>query len=118
MTSIEAAISWLVALITGEVATILPMIAIAFVGYLCFAGRLPIVRAGSVILGTFLLFGASQMAAALVNLAGDEQAMRFQDVRLSTPQHRSHRELPDGVPRSPTPSNNPFDPYSGDRVVN
>ncbi len=67
--TVLAAAAWIRALAIGTPATIIATIAIAAVGFLMLAGRLPLRRAGSVLLGCFIIFGAGNIATALVGLA-------------------------------------------------
>lgn len=63
--AILAAIHWLTALVQGSVASSIAVIAVASVGLLMLTGRLELKRAGHVILGCFLLFGASAVAQGI-----------------------------------------------------
>ncbi len=66
--AVTAAATWVRALVIGTPATILATIAVAAVGFLMLAGRLPMRRAGTVLLGCFIIFGAGHIATALVGL--------------------------------------------------
>lgn len=66
------AISWLQGALLGTIATTVAVIAVAAVGFLLMAGRIDVRRGAQVILGCFILFGASTIAAGIVGLAGDK----------------------------------------------
>lgn len=68
--SVSAASSWLTALVGGEAALLVATLAVAFLGFVFLSGRLEWRRAGFVVLGISLLFGASSIAAGLIGLGG------------------------------------------------
>lgn len=56
------AVAWLTGTLLGSVATILCVLAIAFVGLMMLSGRLPVRRGFQVVVGCFLLLGAPLIA--------------------------------------------------------
>jgi type IV secretory pathway VirB2 component (pilin) len=67
--SLTAPITWLVDLSTGQIAVIVATIAVAVVGLLMLDGRLDWRHGASVLLGCFLLFGASAISSAFVDFS-------------------------------------------------
>jgi type IV secretory pathway VirB2 component (pilin) len=65
--TVAAAISWLERTLLGTVATIAAVIAVAMVGLMMLTGRMDVRRAVRVILGCFIIFGASAVASGLVS---------------------------------------------------
>lgn len=102
--SIAAAVGWIDGLVRGELATIIAVIAVAFIGFSMMSGRISARKAGTTVLGCFILFGAPLIARGLMAAAlwGE-----------SPPP-----SVPDGFPPLvvPPPQGradvNPFDPYS------
>jgi type IV secretory pathway VirB2 component (pilin) len=66
-----AASDWTQGALGGTLATSLCVIAIAALGLLLLAGRLPVRRGVLVVLGCFLLLGAGLLASQLQQLAGN-----------------------------------------------
>ncbi|MDP3749264.1 MAG: TrbC/VirB2 family protein [Phenylobacterium sp.] len=62
---IVGAVSWLQGTLLGTVATVVAVIAVASVGLLMLTGRLSWRYGASVILGCFILFGASAIVAGI-----------------------------------------------------
>lgn len=108
--SLVTASHWLVALITGSIATTLLTLAIASLGFAMLTGRLPLKRAGMTILGCFLFLGASSTAAALMQWSGSETPVDRADAEIFNPtvELKSERKvvLPDN-----------YDPYAGAAVM-
>ncbi|HEX8301316.1 TrbC/VirB2 family protein [Sphingomonas sp.] len=106
-----AAVSWLQGTILGTVATSIALIAVASIGLMMLSGRMPLRRGATVLLGCFILFGASSIAAgiqAMATLAGDA-ARQYPAPRggnAGSPPHASPQP-------SPAPG---YDPYAGASV--
>lgn len=66
-----AAMEWLQSTLLGTVATTIAVIAVASVGLLLLSGRVDVRRAGQVIFGCFILFGASSIAAGIVRVVSE-----------------------------------------------
>ena len=64
---IATALGWIESVLLGEVAVILCVLAVAFIGALMLTGRLPLRRGMMVIVGCFVLLGAPMIAAGIVN---------------------------------------------------
>jgi type IV secretory pathway VirB2 component (pilin) len=73
--AVVAAVAWLQGTLLGTVATVLATICVAAVGLMMLSGRVPVRRGLSAILGCFILFGASTIAAGIrdsvTGLGGD-----------------------------------------------
>jgi type IV secretory pathway VirB2 component (pilin) len=65
-----AAVWWLQATLLGTIATTVAVIAIASVGLMMLTGRVNVRYGMTVIMGSFILFGASTIAAGIQSLAG------------------------------------------------
>lgn len=65
MSAITALSSWASGLLFGPLATLLAVIAVAWLGFPMLTGRLDIRRGLAVLLGCFLVFGAQDIAEAL-----------------------------------------------------
>lgn len=57
--------SWIEGALTGSIATTIAVLAIASIGLLMLSGRLNVRRSARVILGCFIIFGASTIAAGI-----------------------------------------------------
>ncbi|WP_252259809.1 TrbC/VirB2 family protein [Erythrobacter aurantius] len=68
---IGTSIDWVEALVLGEIATALAIVAVAIAGFMMLTGRVRMAGSFRVILGCFVLFGASTIAAALMDSAGE-----------------------------------------------
>jgi type IV secretory pathway VirB2 component (pilin) len=106
--AIADGVAWIEGAALGTVATTVAVIAVAAIGLLMLSGRLELRRGVTVVIGCFLLFGASGIAAALAGLTGAER-------------QRSQPAAPDPEPLSSRlPSSAPppsaHDPYAGASV--
>lgn len=61
-----AAVGWLEGTMLGTAATVAAVIAVATVGLMMMAGRMDLRRSARVILGCFIIFGASAIASGLI----------------------------------------------------
>ena len=77
-------VQWLVRLATGELALVIATIAVAIVGLMMLDGRLDWRRGARVIVGCFLIFGASTISAAFMGIGND--AVPFRPAQMSAPQ--------------------------------
>lgn len=64
--AVATAVNWLEATLLGSFATAVAVIIIASFGLLLFLGRVPTRRAIEVVLGCFILFGASSIASGIM----------------------------------------------------
>ena len=111
--AIFAAVSWIEGTLLGTTATVVATIAVAAVGFMMFTGRIDWRLGARTILGCFLLFGASTIAAGLLTVA---QHSRGDYAATSV-------DMPIGpsptvtAPVAAAPSkSDPFDPYAGAAV--
>ena len=63
--SVAAALDWIRLTLTGSLATGVAIIAVAWFGLMLVSGRLPRRRSIQLILGCFIIFGASSIAAGI-----------------------------------------------------
>lgn len=78
---ITAAVSWLEAMLLGSLATTAAVIAVAAVGFMMLSGRLSVRPGLNVIAGSFILFGASTIAAGIRSSAASApQTAAYSDV--------------------------------------
>src|SRR4051794_29082483 len=105
-----AAVTWLQATLLGTAATTLAIIAVASVGYGMLAGRINWSRGATVILGCFILFGASSIVAGIQSSIGTTEAALPEQ-----PHWPTVRALPasDSL-HNPPPA--PADPFAGASV--
>ena len=67
---IVAALSWLQGTLLGNVATAIAVMAVAAIGFMMLTGRLNWRFGATVIIGVFILFGASTIVAGIQGAAG------------------------------------------------
>ncbi len=99
---IVAAVSWLEGTLLGTVATTVAIIAIASIGLMMLSGRINLRYGATVILGCFILFGASSIVAGIQSMGGgtvDAEAYAYSP--------------PPPPPPTPTPPPANPDPYAG-----
>lgn len=101
-----AAVDWLNQLLTGTLASMIAVIAIASVGFLLLTGRVDVRRAAQVIIGCFIIFGASTIASGVLQAIGGSG---------SVPQARDSVPVPRiaSVPTGQARLSSPYDPYAG-----
>jgi len=105
-----AAISWLQDVLLGTVATSIAVIAIAAIGFGMLTGRVNIRHGATVILGCFILFGASTIVNGLRYAASGVGGYDPPPVIVAAPS-------PPPPPRvQPTGAPAPYDPYAGASV--
>lgn len=103
--SLIAAVGWVGGLLTGAMATVVAIIAVAGVGLLALAGRVASRRAFDIVLGCFILFSASTIARGLTDsLAGQRD---IADATIPPPTSSYTPTSPPVVP---------YDPYAGASV--
>ena len=105
--ALTGAANWLQDAVSGPLAPTLAVIAVANVGFLMLAGRIDIRRGAQVVIGCFMVFGASAMAQGMMDALAVEPA----PVSAET-------QLPDFVEPSTVRATgtSPFDPYAGAAV--
>jgi type IV secretory pathway VirB2 component (pilin) len=102
---LAAALSWLQGTLLGTLATTVAIIAVASVGLMMLAGRMNLRYGLTVILGSFILFGAPAIVAGIQSMAGTGYAGGYAPPPPVAP--------PPAPP--PLPPANP-DPYAGASV--
>jgi len=108
--ALVAAISWLQDVLLGTVATSIAVIAVAAIGFGMLTGRVNIRHGATVILGCFILFGASTIVSGLRYAASGAGGYAAPPVIVAAPPPPSPpRARPTGVPA-------PYDPYAGASV--
>ena len=106
--AIVAAVQWLEGTLLGTIATTIAVVAVASIGLMALSGRVELRRAGTAILGCFILFGASSIVAGLESAARNGNA--YEPV---PPQIVSSELSP--LARPPAPRTG-YDPYAGASV--
>lgn len=105
-----AAISWLQDVLLGTVATSIAVIAVAAIGFGMLTGRVNIRHGATVVLGCFILFGASTIVSGLRYAASGAGGYAPPPVVVvAPPPPPPPRAQPTGVPA-------PYDPYAGASV--
>ncbi|HEX8514535.1 MAG TPA: TrbC/VirB2 family protein [Allosphingosinicella sp.] len=70
--AVVAAVQWLQNTLLGTVATTVAVICVATVGLMMLSGRVDLRRGASVVVGCFILFGASSIAAGIRSVASGD----------------------------------------------
>lgn len=110
--ALVAAVHWLQGTLLGTVATTIAVIAVASVGLMLLSGRMNYRHGATVIVGCFIIFGASSIVAGLTAMlsgtgtAGAEAETSFP---ISPPP-----ATPRSIPANPPPQG--YDPYAGASV--
>lgn len=104
----EAALSWLNGTLLGTVASTAAVIAVAAFGFLTLSGRIDMRRGARVILGCFVIFGASTIAGGLVRALGE--AGPGQEVAVAQAPPPSYPAAAGLQAGASAPG---FDPYAG-----
>jgi type IV secretory pathway VirB2 component (pilin) len=99
-------VTWVQGVALGTTATAIAILAIAGIGLLMLSGRLELRRGVTVVIGCFILFGVSGVAATLTGLSGINTQ--------SNPPAPSNSGPLSNQLRSPTPT--AYDPYAGASV--
>jgi type IV secretory pathway VirB2 component (pilin) len=105
--ALVAVVQWIQGALLGSAANAVAVIAVAAIGFMMLRGRIDIRRGVTVIVGCFLLFGASSIAAAISGSVSDDPPS---DLSVAVP---SPPPLP--KPR-PTAVPSAYDPYAGASV--
>lgn len=102
-----AAVQWLQGTLLGTLATTVAVIAVASVGVMLLSGRMNYRHGATVIIGCFIIFGASSIVAGLTaTMSGIDAAETSFPIPPPAP--------PQSISASPTPQN--YDPYAGASV--
>lgn len=98
---------WVEGILTGTLASVLAVIAVATLGFALLSGRIDIRRGLTVLVGCFILFGAPAIAVGLRSLAD----------ATSSDDDATGAQPSDQTPIATMPANpNYFDPYAGASV--
>lgn len=104
---IGSALGWIEGTLLGTVATAVAVIAVAWVGFLMLSGRIDVRRSTRVIIGCFIIFGASTIAAGIqgaISASPDTPADQVEVVPPPPPAYPT-------APAQAAPS--AYDPYAG-----
>lgn len=101
------AVQWVEAVFLGNLATAIAIIAIASIGFAMLTGRIDLRRGGNIILGCFILFGASTIVNGL-RAAAQYPYTQYSEVAPPPP--------PAFVRPTRTDPANSYDPYAGASV--
>jgi type IV secretory pathway VirB2 component (pilin) len=102
------AAQWIEATLLGNLATAVAIVAVASIGFAMLTGRIDVRRGGSIILGCFILFGASTIANGL-RAAAQNSGSQYSEAAPIPP--------PAFVRPTKTDAANPgYDPYAGASV--
>jgi type IV secretory pathway VirB2 component (pilin) len=108
-----AAVSWVEGTLLGTAATSAAVIAVAAVGFMMLGGRLSVRPGLTVILGSFILFGASTIAAGIRASAGASEPVAL--LETSSPPPALVAAPPSAAPGRAPPA--VYDPHAGASVL-
>lgn len=108
--SLDAAAGWVLGLLGGPMTTAILTLAIAGIGFAMLSGRLMLRRAGTTIVGGFIMLGASSIAAALLHWNGGTAPMSRRDSEIFKPTVELKTATKVVVPDN-------YDPYAGAAVM-
>ena len=106
--AIAAALVWIRVTLTGSLATGFAIIAVAWFGLILLSGRLPRRRGIQLILGCFIIFGASSIAVAISQVLNTSPGGGSDSASAVPP-----ASIDPTVPRR-TVASDPYDAYAGD----
>jgi hypothetical protein len=102
---LSTAVDWVGAVLLGQAATSLAIMAVASIGFLTLSGRLPARRGAGVILGCFVIFSAGGIASGLLSAASRSGGR--ESIAAAAPPAAYVPTVPKAAP---------YDPYSGAAV--
>lgn len=102
-----AAVQWLEQTVLGTMATTVAIIAIAALGFMMLTGRVDYRRGATVIVGCFIVFGASSIVAGIRSAVSDGGSDALASFAQTDPAP-SPITIPPDLPR--------YDPYAGASV--
>ena len=105
---VVAAVMWLQGTLLGSVATLIAILAVSAFGFMMLAGRVNIRYGLTVILGAFILFGASTIVSGLLSSLSGADRVASSSVAEAPP------PMVAPAPAPPPPANR--DPYAGASV--
>ncbi len=110
--AITSAIGWLEGTLLGSAATVVAVMAVASIGLLMLTGRTDVRQGARVILGCFILFGASSIAAGIHSAASGLGAGE----PPTNPDPQSYYE-PAPPAAYPEAAPSAYDPYAGAAIA-
>lgn len=105
--AVAAAVNWLDGLVLGTLASLIAIIAVASIGLLLLSGRLDVRRVGRVIVGCFIIFGASTIAHGIAGVLSGSG--HYEQAPVTPPSPPAVVVTASGRPTA----NIPYDPYAG-----
>ena len=102
------AAQWVQGVFLGNITTAIAIIAIASIGFAMLTGRVDLRRGGTIILGCFILFGASTIANGLRGAAQSSETLLSQNAPAPPPVFAR--------PARNDAANSGYDPYAGASV--
>ena len=111
--AITAAVIWLQGVLLGPVATTIAVIEVASIGFLMLTGRIDFRRSSRVIVGCFVVFGASTIAAGIQAAILEVSSAQSQPLVGTPPAYTPPPPPPPVYPHG-KPAND--DPYAGAAV--
>lgn len=106
----SSALGWIEGTVLGTVATAVAVIAVGWIGFLMLTGRIDIRRATHAILGCFIIFGASTIAAGIHGaITGGSSDSAAQEIDPPPYYPSASQVAPQSVPAT-------TDPYAGAAV--
>lgn len=107
--AVGAAVGWVQSALLGSTATTVAILAVASIGFLMLTGRTDVRRAAQVVVGCFVIFGASIIAAGIRSAVSEAGA------GVEPMQEAARPELASAppMPSQPQPQTQPYDPYAG-----
>lgn len=105
---ILSAVHWVQGIFLGNIATAIAVVAVASIGFAMLTGRVDLRRGGTIILGCFIVFGASTIANGLRNAAQSPNTLSSQNAPAPPPVFAQ--------PARTNAANPGYDPYAGASV--
>lgn len=102
------AVLWVQGIFLGNIATVIAVVAVASIGFAMLTGRVDLRRGGTIILGCFILFGASTIANGLRGTAQSSETLLSQNAPAPPPVFAR--------PARTGATNSGYDPYAGASV--
>lgn len=103
---ISSAVGWLQSILLGTLAITVAIVAIASLGFLMMTGRIDFRRAAQLVLGCFIIFGASTIATGILAAVSDGGGQPYMAQAASPPPL-----LPSPPPAAAQSTS--YDPYAG-----
>lgn len=101
--AILTSVQWVQELLVGPLAVSVAVIAVASIGFIMLRGRIDLRRGASILIGCFIVFGASTIAAGIKTLASPLYAHTSPSTAASPPL----------ILAPPPPVSRDADPYAG-----